>query len=57
MYLVTAVVLVILVLALLSRNKKKAPIGYQPSDKERGNFPEIVKAGSVVPFLTKSHKR
>jgi cytochrome P450 len=57
MYLAIAVILIILVLILLSRNKKKALVGYQRSDKERGNFPEIAKAGSVVPFLTKSHKR
>jgi cytochrome P450 len=57
MYLAFVVVLVILALVLLSRSKKRVSTGYQPSDQERGNFPEIVKAGSVVQFLTQSHKR
>jgi cytochrome P450 len=57
MYWVIAVVLGVILLAIIFRRKKKAVIGYAPSDKELGNSAEIAKEGGLYKFLSNSHKR
>jgi cytochrome P450 len=57
MYLGITVVLGVILLALLFRRKKPVIIGYHCSDKEHGNFAEIVKAGGLHEFIVNSHKR
>jgi cytochrome P450 len=57
MYLGIAVVLGVILLALIFRRKKPVIIGYPRTDKDFGNFAEMVKEGGLYEFVVNSHKR